>query len=431
MLSTLTIKNVALIEYAEIEFGKGLNVLSGETGAGKSVILDSVNFVLGAKADRSMIRYGETECMVKAEFFVSEQNKALDALREMDIDSDGEIIISRRFSENGKNAIKINGSTVTASMLRKVTASLVDVHGQSEHFFLLNEGNQLKTLDTIIGEGLFPLKAELSELLKTKKELESQISMLGGDEKERERRIDLLQFQIEEIQNANFQEGEEEELLAKRNKISNLEKILSALREAMQAISGERGAADGLRYAGRSLGVIARIDSEYNDLYERLENVANEISDLGADISDAAEGLYFDENEAQEVEERLDLLRSLKRKYGADIPEINAYLEKITGEYDLLSDCEGKYAALSAEIEKTERKIYSVCKKITEMRKTQGAEFCTRVIRELKTLNIPNAQFAIDFKEYDEDDAEDEENDEEEQIQAFDITIGVVSMPRA
>ena len=164
MLSKLTIKNVALIEKADIEFGEGLNVLSGETGAGKSVILDSVNFVLGAKADRSMIRYGETECMVKAEFVVSENAIAVQTLREMDIDSDGEIIISRKFTENGKNAIKINGNTVTATMLRQVTDSLVDVHGQSEHFFLLKESNQLKTLDAVVGAELVPLKNELSVL---------------------------------------------------------------------------------------------------------------------------------------------------------------------------------------------------------------------------------------------------------------------------
>ena len=143
MLSRLSIKNVALIEHADIEFGEGLNVLSGETGAGKSVILDSVNFVLGAKADRSMIRYGETECTVKAEFVVSEESKAVQTLREMDIETDGLIVISRKFTDAGKSAIKLNGNTVTVSMLRRVTDSLVDVHGQSEHFFLLSESNQL------------------------------------------------------------------------------------------------------------------------------------------------------------------------------------------------------------------------------------------------------------------------------------------------
>ena len=169
MLSRLTIKNVALIERAELEFCEGLNVLSGETGAGKSVILDSLNFVLGAKADRSMIRYGETECLVKAEFILPESSKAVQTLREMDIDSDGEIIISRKFSDAGKNAIKINGNAVTAAMLRKVTGSLVDVHGQSEHFFLLKESNQLKTLDSVLGDTVTEKKEEISVLLRVKK----------------------------------------------------------------------------------------------------------------------------------------------------------------------------------------------------------------------------------------------------------------------
>ncbi|MGN1062363.1 MAG: AAA family ATPase, partial [Candidatus Scatosoma sp.] len=152
MLSKLAVKNVALIESAEIEFSEGLNVLSGETGAGKSVILDALNFVLGAKADRTMIRYGAEQCFVKADFLLDENAEAVRTLREMDIDSEGEIVLSRRFFANGKNAVKINGSAVTAAMLRKVTAKLVDVHGQSEQFFLLSEANQLKTLDNVCGE---------------------------------------------------------------------------------------------------------------------------------------------------------------------------------------------------------------------------------------------------------------------------------------
>ena len=261
MLSKLAIKNVALIERADIQFGEGLNVLSGETGAGKSVILDSVNFVLGAKADRSMIRYGESECMVKAEFLLPESSKAIATLREMDIDTDGEIIISRKLTEAGKSSIKINGNAVTAAMLRSVTDSLVDVHGQSEHFFLLKESNQLKTLDGVIGAELLPLKSELSELLKDKKDVEARIALLGGDEKERGRRLDILHFQIEEIEAADLKDGEEEELLVKRNKINNLEKIISAIREGIQALSGEGGVLDGLRVTERALSGISRIDA--------------------------------------------------------------------------------------------------------------------------------------------------------------------------
>ena len=406
MLSRLSIKNVALIENADITFGEGLNVLSGETGAGKSVILDSVNFVLGAKADRTMIRYGETECIVKAEFSVSENSKAVQALRELDIDSDGEIIISRKFTESGKNSVKINGNAVTATMLRTVTDSLVDVHSQSEHFFLLKESNQLKTLDSVVGGELAEEKEKLAALLRENRDIDERISLLGGDEQERGRRLDILKFQIDEIESVDLREGEEEELLAKRNKINNLEKIISSLREATEALSGETGVLDGLRYANRALSAISKLDESYQTVCEKLESIAIDADDVAETLSDMAEELYFDENEAQETETRLDAIRSLKRKYGANKGQIDGYLEKIRAEYELLSDCEGQYAVLTAQKSKVLRKIYEICRKMTALRKQHGEAFCRRVTEELKTLNIERAQFAIEFGEYTEEDAE-------------------------
>ena len=404
MLSKLTIKNVALIEYAEIEFGDGLNVLSGETGAGKSVILDSVNFVLGAKADRAMIRYGETECLVRAEFFVSEDSGAIRALRELDIDTDGEILISRKFSENGKNTIKINGNIVTATMLRSVTSFLVDVHGQSEHFFLLKESNQLKVLDEVIGSDLALIKGQLSDLLKEKKGIDSRIALLGGDEKERERRLDLLRFQIDEIKSVDLQEGEEEELLAKRNKIANLEKIISALREANEIFNAEGGACDCLRGAARALGCIAKIDEEYASICDKIEALVVEVDDVSSLLCDMGEDLYFDENEAVETESRLDAIRDLKRKYGANKKDIDEYLETIEREYSLLSDCDAQYALLMEEKRGAEQKIYQLCLQITALRKSGAEAFCGRVIDELKGLNIPHAQFSVEFSDYTFDD---------------------------
>ena len=398
MLSKLTIKNVALIDSAEIEFCAGLNVLSGETGAGKSVILDSVNFVLGAKADKTMIRYGETECMVKAEFSVPEESKAVRALREMDIDTDGDIIISRRFSESGKSSIKLNGNTVTVSMLRKVTDSLVDVHGQSEHFFLLKEVNQLRTLDGVIGEELIPRKERLAGLLSEMRKIEQQINLLGGDVKERGRRLDILKFQIDEIETVGLKDGEEEELLAKRNKINNLEKIISAVHEATEALSGENGALDYIRSSKRAMSGISRLDEEYSAVCDRLESLSLEADDIAETLSEMGEDLYFDENEARETENRLDEIASLKRKYGADKKEIDSYLKKSKEEYELLSDCEGQYAILT---EKCVRKqIYEVCREITALRKKHGEAFCRRVTEELKTLNIRNAKFEIQFGDY-------------------------------
>ncbi len=406
MLSKITIKNVALIESAELEFGGGLNVLSGETGAGKSVILDSINFVLGAKADRSMIRYGESECFVKAEFNVPETSKAVQTLRDMDVETDGEIIISRRFSETGKNSIKVNGNTVTAAMLRKVTDFLVDVHGQSEHFFLLKETNQMKMLDSVVGQSLTDKKVALLDLLSEKKSIKQQMELLGGDEQERGRRLDILRFQIDEIESVALQEGEEEELLAKRVKINNLEKIITAVRDAAHAIHGENGATDALRCASRSISAISRLDDEYETLRERAENLAFEAEDLSASLSDVVDGLYFDENEANEVEARLDAIRALKRKYGADVAAINAYLEKISAEYELLSDCEGKFAELIDELNALNNRIYKACRGITALRKESSIAFCKRVTDELKTLNIFGAQFAVEFDEYTLDDVD-------------------------
>ena len=400
MLSKLTIKNVALIDSAEIEFCAGLNVLSGETGAGKSVILDSVNFVLGAKADKTMIRYGETECMVKAEFSVPEESKAVRALREMDIDTDGDIIISRRFSESGKSSIKLNGNTVTVSMLRKVTDSLVDVHGQSEHFFLLKEVNQLRTLDGVIGEELIPRKERLAGLLSEMQKIEQQINLLGGDVKERGRRLDILKFQIDEIEAVGLKDGEEEELLAKRNKINNLEKIISAVHEATEALSGENGALDYIRSSKRAMSGISRLDEEYSAVCDRLESLSLEADDIAETLSEMGEDLYFDEDEARETENRLDEIASLKRKYGADKKEIDSYLKKSKEEYDLLSDCEGQYAILTEKSECVRKQIYEVCREITALRKKHGEAFCRRVTEELKTLNIRNAKFEIQFGDY-------------------------------
>ncbi len=406
MLSRLTVKNVALIEYADIHFQEGLNVLSGETGAGKSVLLDSVNFVLGAKADKTMIRYGESECMVKAEFVLPEDSRACQTLREMDVDTDGEIIISRKFTDSGKNSIKINGCTVTATMLRLVTDSLVDVHGQSEHFFLLKESNQLKTLDGVIGEGIVQLKSNLKELLDEKKKIDSDMSLIGGDDEERARTISLLAYQIEEIEKVDLKDGEEDELIAKRNKINNLEKILYALKEVSGALSGENGGIDAIRQAKRSMSSISSLDTAYSELYDRLENLAIEADDLSESVLDLADGLYFDENEAAETEARLDAIRDLKRKYGANKQVIDDYLESIREKHQLLSDSGERYAELETKRAKLLQKIYDCCQKMSELRKKEGAAFCKRVTEELKTLNISSAKFEISFNTYQKEDAE-------------------------
>lgn len=402
MLKRLYIKNIALISEADIEFDEKLNVLSGETGSGKSVILDSINFVLGSKADKTMIRYGEHEASVRAEFSVEENCPAVHRLKDLDIDSDGTIVISRRFSIEGKGGIKINGNAVTVSMLKSVTQHLVDVHGQSEHYFLLNEDNQLKVLDEISDNNLDGCKQKLADLIGLNRELKRKIASFGGDASERERKLDLLKFQIGEITSADIYEGEYEELKAKQNIIDNAEKILSALNGSASVLSCDGGCIDGISSIKHSLNGIASLGKEYSEIVSRLESVGAELSDIEETLSDLADGVSFDAREAQETEERINLLRSLRKKYGTDESEILKFLDNITAQYELLSDGADAVEKFNAEISANNGKIFKLCRKITEARVAVAEKFGGQVVSELKTLNIPNAEFSVAFEDYDE-----------------------------
>lgn len=401
MLERLIVKNVALIEEADVEFDAGLNVLSGETGSGKSVILDSINFVLGSKADKSMIRYGTQEASVKAEFSIESDSMAAQILEEFDIEADNSVIISRRFSQEGKGAIKVNGNTVTTAMLKKLASRLVDVHGQSEHFFLLSENNQLTVVDTLCGEKSTKFKEELAQYLKDKSEYKKSLAQLGGSEQERAQKLDLLAYQINEIESANITVGETERLKAKKKIFDNAERVISVINSVKEILSADNGCTDLLSAAHRQACSIADVDKEYESVCERLENLSIEASDLSETVSDIADNFSFDEAEARSIEERLTLLKNLTKKYGADEEQILDFLDNARSQYDSLNDAAAELEKLNKLIAKVDEKIYSVCKLLTELRKAKCSEFCSAVEEQLKTLNIPNARFYVDFLAYD------------------------------
>lgn len=404
MLHRLYIKNIALISEAELEFDEHFNVLSGETGSGKSVILDSINFVLGSKADKTMIRYGEQDAIVRAEFFVDENSEAVKKLNDLDIETDGTVSITRKLSLDGRGGIKINGNSVTASMLKSVTQHLVDVHGQSEHFFLLEEDNQLKVIDGICGEAE-EIKSGLSEYLSEKREIKAKIAELGGDGADRERKLDVLKYQITEIEAANLREGELEELKAKQNIIANTEKILSAVEAVRAILSDDGGCLDSVSSAKHYLNGISSYSEEYSELASRLEGLYAEASDISEAVSDIADGLSFDGREAERIDERITLIKSLQKKYGADECEILKFLENAQNKYDALSDGAAAVEKLNKELEKTDGKIYSLCCKLTKARKKTAESFCKAVTEELKSLNIPDAKFEVEFTGYNEETA--------------------------
>ena len=400
MLRSLYLKNIALVDEAEIVFSEGLNVLSGETGAGKSVILDSIDFVLGAKADKGMIRSGQSECSVRAEF-TCDPELLRPVLEELDLEESVSLLIVRRLNTEGRGSLKVNGCPITATMLRKLTSQLVDVHGQSEHFFLLKEANQLRLLDQIAGtEGE---RAEVASLLKERRAYTEKLSSLGGDEGERERRADILRFQIDELENAALKEGEEEELTALRTKYQNAEKILSGLKTIRDALLSDGGAADCVNLAHRGLISIEKY-GDYAALSERLENAFAEIEDIGETAESLAEELDIDEREAERVENRLDEIRSLKKKYGGSVEEALGFLARAKEELQLLENSAEECEKLKVLLENNAKKLYSACEALTKKRKEGAEGFTRRVTEELRTLNIPSARFEIAFELYSEED---------------------------
>ena len=400
MLKTLYLKNIALVDEAEIAFSEGLNVLSGETGAGKSVILDSIDFVLGAKADKGMIRSGQSECSVRAEF-TCEPELLRPVLEELDLEESDTLLIVRRLNADGRGSLKVNGCPMTATMLRKLTSQLVDVHGQSEHFFLLKETNQLRLLDQIAGTERE--RAEVASLLKERRSYAEKLSSLGGDEGERERRADILRFQIDELENAALKEGEEEELTALRTKYQNAEKILGGLKTVRDALLSDGGASDAVNTAHRGLISIEKY-GDYAALSERLENALAEIEDIGETAESLAEELDIDEREAERVENRLDEIKSLKKKYGGSVEEALNFLTRAKEELQLLENSAEECEKLKALLESNAKKLYSACEALTKKRKEGAEGFTRRVTEELKTLNIPSARFEIAFDPYTEED---------------------------
>ena len=401
MLDRLYVRNIALIQEADIQFDKKFNVLSGETGSGKSIILDSINFVLGSKADKNLIRYGSDEAFVKAEFSVEGNNAALAELEDMDIECDGTIVISRKYSQEGKGSIKINGNSVTVSMLRKVTSHLVDVHGQSEHFYLLNEKNQLNLIDGLCRDKIAPLKCELAEYISSKRNIRKSIDELGGDEQERARKLDLLDYQINEIKAAEVRVGEYEELLTKKKVIDNLEKIAVALGEVKNILSDDNGCTDLLSTASRLMSSVSQYGEDYSALCDRIENLSVEAEDVSQTISELSDGLSFDETEAQYTEERLTLLKNLMRKYGNSEEAVLSFYEDAVRQYEALSDAAENIEKLTKQLNNIDDSIYKCCLKISDIRKDACKTFTHNVVEELKSLNIPNARFEVEFNPFD------------------------------
>lgn len=397
MLKSLYLKNVALIKEAVIDFESGLNVLSGETGSGKSVIIDSINFVLGAKADKTMIRYGENECVATATFDISNLSEVNEVLSELGVEENDELIVTRRLTQDSKSTVRVNGMPFTLGMLKSVTSLLVDVHGQSEHYSLLKESEQLNVLDRFAGESLAELKRECFGICDKIKDTDKRLKSFGGSERERAVKADILKFQIEEIESAELKEGEESELLVQRKKIQSTEKLSDAFSTVQSALNGENCAIDYLNSAIRGLSAVIDLDDEYRNMYDRLKAAKEDLSDISYTAETALENLDVDAASADRIEDRLEKIRSLKRKYGQNEGEILLFLQNAKYEYSKLIDFDAEYAKLTDEKKSLIRDLNVKYEKMSEIRRAAAVRLTGEISNELKELGMKNATFEISF----------------------------------
>lgn len=399
MLSTLSIKNIALISETEIDFAGGLNILTGETGAGKSIIIDSLNFVLGARADKTLIRHGESEGVVEAEFTdVNSRVKAMLDEYEIDCEEDG-LIITRKMTIDGKNTCRINGVKLTVSALREIAGALVDIYGQNENSILLNSNTHIDIIDSFGGSGLANQKAEYEKYYRRYRQILSAVKKYSSMQ-DNEDRLDLLAKQIEEIREFGVTVGEEEKLQKLCDSYDNAEEIRKNALNAYSMLAGDSdvNASDLIARAVNCLEDITEYCDGVTELIERLESARIEIEDVADSVDDIADSTDIDEYEAGINIARLKELHDLEGKYGNTESDILAYLDRIEQEYDELGGVGIELDKLSKEMLDVYAHMKTEGIALSKMRRECADKFGELVVSELCELGMPNTTFYVDIK---------------------------------
>ena len=383
MITTLHIKNIGIIDDLSIDLNQGLNVLTGETGAGKTLIIDSIGIISGGRFSKEMIRKGENTSYIEICMYEPNSKEAID----------GNIIVSRQIWANGRNMCKINGRMVTVNELKDFMKRYIEIHGQNDNQTLLESKTHLMYLDSFIGDKIIEIKSKYYEKYQRFNEINIELKANYGDEKERERKLDLLRYQISEIEEANLTENEEEILEEKRKIMLNSEKISNNLNKADEAI--QNSSIDSLSIAIRALEKIETIDKNYEKVSSNLKGIYYELQELARDISNYKEDIYFDEQERNKTEERLDLINSLKRKYGNTIKEILEYKKEIQEEIQHIENLEDYNNKLKSELEKIQNEREEMSEQINKIRVKQAQKLSESINLELKDLEMKNAKINV------------------------------------
>lgn len=398
MLELLHIENIAIIEAADIEFAPGFNALTGETGAGKSIVIDSLSAVLGQRTSRELIRTGAEKAFVSAAF----SGMAPELTEELGIqpEADGTLLLQREIQTDGKNVCRVNGRPVTVGQLRALGARLLNIHGQHDGQQLLDEEQHIVYLDSF--GRVESLAITYAEKYKNFTDIRRQIGALQMDEAEKARRVDTLQYQIEELRRAKLTPGEEEELTARRGMLRNAEKFLGAVAGADYALNGDDsggGALSALRQAQDALSDVRHLDDAFGQLYERLGEAYSEVYDIAATVEDKRGELDVSPGELDRVESRMDLLYRLKKKYGATVEDMLDYQARCEAELAQIEDAGDTLARLEQALSKAEKEARQAAQALSDARKAAADRLTAQILTELQQLDMGKIRFAVDFAE--------------------------------
>lgn len=398
MLELLHIENIAIIEAADIEFAPGFNALTGETGAGKSIVIDSLSAVLGQRTSRELIRTGAEKAFVSAAF----SGMAPELTEELGIqpEADGTLLLQREIQTDGKNVCRVNGRPVTVGQLRALGARLLNIHGQHDGQQLLDEEQHIVYLDSF--GRVESLAITYAEKYKNFTDIRRQIGALQMDEAEKVRRVDTLQYQIEELRRAKLTPGEEEELTARRGMLRNAEKFLDAVAGADYALNGDDsggGALSALRQAQDALGGVRHLDDAFGQLYERLGEAYSEVYDIAATVEDKRGELDVSPGELDRVESRMDLLYRLKKKYGATVEDMLDYQARCEAELAQIEDAGDTLVRLEQALSKAEKEARQAAQALSDARKAAADRLTAQILTELQQLDMGKIRFAVDFVE--------------------------------
>lgn len=402
MLNRLRIENIALVTLLELNFHEGLNILSGETGAGKTIIIDSINFILGERADKTLIRSGENFAEVEAVFTVDDNSLLRERFEALKLNYSNEITIYRKMALDGRNECRLNGVAISLQNLRLLTSLIADIHGQHEHQSLLKPENHIDILDKYAEHNISAPRAKYEELYFKYKQMESVLNKYGTNE-ERERKIESLKYELDEISSVNLTQELEDEVIRTRQIAGNFEQLMSKVSFAYNVLSGgeDVDCIQMLSNALSSLKDASKYDEQLNELSERLESAEIEIKDIADSVKDIADGYNFDPQYFEEIERKYDKIRLLHKKYGATVKDVSDYYDKISKEYELLIDIGADSDKREKEFNELKEKLFDAGVKLGEARRKGAAKFEKEIMESLSDLGMKNSIFSVEFAEID------------------------------